>query len=141
VVALTTAVGCDEDDGGDDGLPACVDFDTMACTPQYPPEFDRVFTETLQPTCGVAGSACHGEPDADGTPGGMLVTDADGTYATLLGEGGGTQFVVVGDPLCSLMMVRLNVDDPALVMPPGQQPIDEDVRCSIATWIAEGAQR
>jgi hypothetical protein len=38
-------------------------------------------------------------------------------------------------------MVRLDTDDTAFLMPPGSQPLDEDVRCSIAQWIASGAPR
>jgi len=122
--------------GGDDGLPACIEFDSEACTPLFSPTFDRVHAEVLAPRCGLAGGSCHGEPDADGAGGGFVVGDADATHDVLL-DG----FVEPGDPSCSLLMVRLNTDDRDDVMPPGSQPLDESIRCSIAQWIAAGAER
>ncbi len=135
---VTVALGlfaCDRD-APDDALPACIEVDVATCSPQYPAEFHRVFTETLQPRCSM-GASCHGQADVGGAQGGMLVTDIDATHAALV-DGG---FVVPGDPSCSPLMVRLNVDDELLRMPPGAQPLDVNVRCSIARWIADGAAR
>jgi hypothetical protein len=140
VTAAGLVGGCEPDDPNDDGAPACIDFDVEQCTPQYAPEFERIFTETLVPSCGVAGSACHGASDAAGAARDLHITELDATYAMLRGEGG-VEFVTPGDPSCSLLMVRMNTDDPARLMPPGAQPLREGVRCSIARWIAEGAQR
>lgn len=125
--------GCPE---AEDGLPACIERDVDACTPLFEPTFDRVYEQVLMPRCGLAGGSCHGAPGADGTDGGLVVGDADATHAVLL-DG----FVEPGDPSCSLLMVRLEVDDPDLVMPPGSQPLDESIRCSVARWIASGAAR
>jgi hypothetical protein len=132
-LVLLALSGCPADD---DGLPACIDFDAQACTPLFEPTFDEVHEEVLAPRCALAGGSCHGNPDADGAENGFVITDADATHSVLL-DG----FVEPGDPSCSLLMVRLNVDDPDELMPPGTQPLDESTRCSIAQWIAAGAER
>lgn len=139
LATLATLAACEPDD--DDGVPMCIDFDVDACTPQYPPQFDRVFTETLRPSCGTAGGACHGSNDSAGAQRGLHISDLEATHAALLGQDGGAPFVIPGDPTCSLLMVRMNVSDASNLMPPGQQPLPESVRCSIARWIAEGAAR
>lgn len=107
-----------------------------ACTPLYQPSFDRVFAETLEPRCAVSGGACHGQAGASGAGGGLVLSDMAGTHATLVDEG----FVVPGDAACSALMVRLDTDDPGLLMPPGSQPLDEAERCAVAQWIEAGAQ-
>lgn len=129
--------GCepDDDDSGDDG-PACVERDPIACTPLYEPTWERVFTQTLQPSCGVAGSACHAEAGASGAGGGFVISDLATTHGALIDAG----FVVPGDAACSDLQVRLDTDSPSLLMPPGSQPLDEGERCAIAQWIAGGAQ-
>lgn len=142
VILLASAVaGCDG--GGDEGppLPACVEVDP-GCTPLYEPTFDRVFTETLQPRCGVAGGACHGEAGADGAAaGGLVLTDPDESFAILRGEDGGSGFVQAQDPACSLLVVRLVVDDPELRMPPGAAALAGGELCSVVQWIEQGANR
>ena len=127
--------GC-PDDGDGSSPPECADFDADACTPQFAPEFDRVFEQVLMPRCGVPGSACHAEAGAEGADGGLVITDVDSTHEILLNG-----FVEPSDVACSPLLVRMNTDDSDFLMPPGSQPLDEDVRCSIAQWIASGAQR
>ena len=122
-------------------VPECLDvLDAMSCNPRYPAQWDRVFSETIEPRCGVAGGACHANPDADGARDGFVVTDENSTYAVLLGEDGATAFVEPSDPSCSVLMVRLHSEDPEVVMPPGQTRLDEEERCAVAQWIAQGAQ-
>lgn len=86
----------------------------------------------LAPSCGSQGSACH----PGGGPPGSLTFDAQATTYTELLEGA---HVLPGDPACSPLMIRLESDDPDERMPPGTTPIPAGARCSIATWIAEGA--
>jgi hypothetical protein len=138
LAVLAMLAGCEPDD---EGVPSCIEFDVEACTPQYPPQFDRVFTETLRPSCGAAGGACHGSSSAAGAERGLHISDLDATHAALLGQDGGIPFVIPGDPACSLLMVRMNVSDSSRLMPPGQDPLPQSVRCSVARWIAEGAAR
>jgi hypothetical protein len=130
--------GCDGSDGDDDGtLPACVSRDPAACAPLYAPTFANVHASTLMPRCGTAGSACHAGPDAMGASGGMLVTgDVTQTYQAIFGN----DFVVAGDAPCSVLMVRLDVDDDALRMPPGSSGLPEGERCAVAQWIDAGAE-
>jgi hypothetical protein len=134
---MGVATGCETDPR--DPLPTCIAFDADACTPLYVPTFERVHSETLVPRCGVPGGFCHGEPEGDGAVGGLFISDPAVTHAMLLGEGEFDPFVEPGDPSCSPLMVRLNVEDAALMMPPGEQPLPADERCSIAQWIAQGA--
>ena len=135
--SLLLVGGCEpgEEDDGDAG-PACVERDASACTPLYEPTWERVFTQTIQPSCGTAGTACHAGPDASGAGGGFVVTDMAATHAALI-DGG---FVAPGDAACSDLQVRLDTDELSLLMPPGSQPLDEGERCAVAQWIAGGAE-
>lgn len=137
--------GCDGDGGEDPpALPACAPVDPATCTPLYAPDFANVFSETLAPRCGVAGGACHGEAGAEGAmDGGLVLVDEDDAHAILReGEGaGGDPFVQPGDAACSLLLVRLAVDDPDLRMPPGAAALPAGELCSIAQWVQGGAER
>lgn len=135
-VATLMLAGCGDDQGSEGGDGSCVDRDAASCAPLYEPTWSRVFTETIEPSCAGPGSACHATPDASGAKGGFVVSDAAATHAALI-DGG---FVVPGDAGCSDLMVRLDTDDSTLRMPPGAAPLDEGVRCSVAQWIANGAQ-
>lgn len=115
--------------------PTCVTVD-LACDPLYEPVFDEIFSRTLKPTCGVAGSSCH---SAQGRKNGLAFADPDEAYELLLGSDGNPR-VVPGDPECSLLISRLESDDPAFQMPPGA-PLSEAERCVIRQWIANGAER
>jgi hypothetical protein len=132
------AAGCPEDD--EPSLPACLEIDT-SCAPLYEPTFDNVFAMTLQPSCGVAGGSCHGAPDADGAAGGLVMSEADATYDLLVDASREPRaFVEPGDASCSLLAIRVSIDDDDLRMPPGSS-LDPRVRCSIVQWIDEGAVR
>ncbi len=137
VAALVLGSGCDggDDDDGDDGS-ACVPREASACTPLYEPSWDRVFSQTIVPRCGTAGSACHGDSSAAGAGGGLVVSDLAATRAVLLDAG----FVVAGDAACSTLVVRLDIDDDTLRMPPGAQALGEGERCAVAQWVENGAQ-
>ena len=135
-MAMGFVAACGGDDTDDGAAPMrCVERDASACTPLYEPTWDRVFSETIQPSCGVPGGACHGDSTAIGASGGFLVTDMDATHAMLL-DGG---WVEAGDEQCSELMFRLDTDDNSFLMPPGTQPLADNERCSVAQWIAEGA--
>lgn len=116
--------------------PACLsNADVETCTPLYPPEFPVLHRQVLGVTCASAGSSCHGE---QGQQGGLTLASEAGAYEALLGLRGERPRVVAGDPVCSEMMVRLDLAGYAWSMPPGQ-PLDERARCSIRRWIASGA--
>ena len=136
-MVLAGPAGCDNgsDDGGGEP-PACIELDEMtSCTPLYDPTYANVFAQTIQPRCGVSGSACHATADAMGAAGGFVVGDAASTHAALL-DGG---FVVPSDPSCSEVVVRAEIDDDVLRMPPGSSALPEGERCAVAQWIREGA--
>jgi hypothetical protein len=143
ILALVV-IGCDGNGSGESGddapmLPACVDVDPAGCQPLYEPTFDRVFSQTLLPRCGVIGGACHGDASAAGAAeGGLVLREIDEAHTILLGE---PAFVQPSDAACSLLMVRVAVDDPKLRMPPGTSALPERELCSIAQWIEEGALR
>jgi hypothetical protein len=135
---VATSAGCPDDD---DGAPACVELDE-GCAPLYAPIFEQVYAETLAPRCSVEGVSCHANPDALGGRGGFWFDDPEGAYDLLLDAGPDDgSWVIPGDAGCSPLMQRLESDDPFFVMPPGSQPMEAGVRCSIARWIDAGAAR
>lgn len=140
----TAVVACGGDDGSDDGeaaLPDCVDYDVDACAPLFAPSFDEIHTRVLVPQCTGGGSACHFDADALGAEAnGLALLDADAAYAGLLEDRGDATFVTPDDARCSALFVRLVVEGDRRSMPPGA-PLADGERCSIAQWIAGGAER
>lgn len=123
------ALGCAGDGGDADPTgQGCLDL-PAECTPQYPPTFDQVWANTLQPSCALSG--CHGGASAAG--GLSLGDDADSAHAALASR------VEPGDPACSALVDWL---EPAGrgAMPPGA-PLAEEERCAVRQWIADGAAR
>jgi hypothetical protein len=125
------AAGC----GGDDEL-GCVEV-PATCTPLYPPTFEQIFTRTLQPTCGVAGGACH---SAQGAKAGLVFAEPDAAHALLLGEVDGRARVIPGEPACSILVARIATRSRSLVMPPGGG-LGAGEQCAIIQWVAGGAAR
>jgi hypothetical protein len=125
LLVATTTLGC----GGDEL--SCVEVD-LACQPLYPPVFEQVFTQTLQPKCGVAGGACHSR---DGRKAGLVLDDRDEAYQRLVEEGR----VDPGAPSCSLLIERVYAPA-SLRMPPGRTLADAE-RCALVQWVASGAPR
>lgn len=131
VVATSVVVGaasCSDDGGGNSSCVLALEPD---CTPLYEPTFDAIFTRTIEPTCAVAGGACH-SPSAG--RGGISFGSADEAYSELVGEGR----VAPGDPGCSLVVRR--IAGQRGFMPPGM-PLSSAERCAIETWITNGALR
>lgn len=127
VLSLSACTG----DGDGDQAPACVEIDYAGCAPLYPPSWDQVWQQTLAPSCSGGGSACHG------SGGELLLTDPATAYTGL--TSGAHPQIVPGDPACSPVMIRLESDDPNFRMPPGNTALPAGARCSIATWITNGA--
>jgi hypothetical protein len=103
------------------------------CSPLYAPTYENVYANTLKPTCGQAGTACHA---AEGAQGGFKIGELESTYDELLQN----QLIIPGEPGCSLVVRRLETDDPTLLMPPGAG-LSAPELCAIETWIANGASR
>lgn len=130
LLALTVSLLACTDDGGDDeSAPQCVDIDYDGCALLYPPTWEQVWTQTISTQCSGGGAACHASDER------VRFDDQAAAYEGLMHE------IVVGDPGCSHLMVRLESDDPDFRMPPGNTPISDGARCSIATWIADGASQ
>ncbi|MEE9383781.1 MAG: c-type cytochrome domain-containing protein [Nannocystaceae bacterium] len=106
------------------------------CALLYPPQWAYVFGQTLLPGCG-AGVACHASDQAAGAVGGLVFDASTRAYARLLA--GPRPLVVAGDPWCSPLILRLESEDPAFRMPPGNTALAAGARCSIARWISDGA--
>jgi hypothetical protein len=114
----------------------CVD--TMAsCEPLYEPTFDNVFDNTLRPTCGSEGTACHG---AEGAQGGVVFEEIEASYAVLTEASEGEPIALPSDASCSLLMQLITSADEAFAMPPGD-PLSAEERCAIQMWIDQGASR
>ncbi len=127
----------DEHGGHDHDVPECVEIDYEGCAQLFPAQYGRIWSETFAPSCGVGGDSCHTSLDASGAHSGVAFDDPQLAWERL--TSGDSPHVVAGDPACSPLIVRLEIDDPSLRMPPGNTALDERAVCSIATWIAEGA--
>jgi hypothetical protein len=120
------------------GPGACLEPLDLDCSPTFQPTFQNFYDNQLS-SCGAAstGASCHGP---DGGQGGLYLTDIDEAYDMLLSPPDASPRVIPGDPECSLLIQRLESDDPAFGMPPGAKLRDAE-RCAIRQWIANGAER
>ena len=139
-LALTSVVAAcgNGDDQASGGMPECAEL-SSPCEPRlYPPTFEAVYQNTLAKTCAGGGSSCH---SGDSPQAGLGFGDPDTAHAALLADStSGRARVVPGDAACSELMVRLEHSEQSWGMPVGGQ-LPENERCSIITWIEEGAQR
>ncbi len=131
--ALSLAVlqSCGPTEEEPEPLPRCVTLDEN-CSLLYQPIFSEIHRRTLSVTCAEPGTSCHSN---EGHRAGLALEDIDEAYSLLLDPD--DPRVVPGDPECSLIMVRLEHPGSS-VMPPGD-PLPENERCTIATWIRDGA--
>jgi hypothetical protein len=118
--------------GSEPSAPVCPTL-PAECTPQYEPNFDEVFSNTLQRSCGVGGGSCHA---AAGAKGGLALDDADTAHAQLLSNAR----VIPGDASCSTLIQRMDHAEPARVMPPGAKLSANEI-CAVRRWIEAGALR
>lgn len=126
IAALLVSSAC-TDDHGEESPPECVAIDYEGCALLYPPTWEQVWQQTISSSCSGGGSACHGDAV------GLSFIDQASAYEGLM------HHVVAGDPACSPLMVRLESEDANFRMPPGNTSLAAGARCSIATWIANGA--
>jgi hypothetical protein len=143
-VLATLAFACNGDDGdgdgGDAGRGRCLDPLPLDCELLYQPTFQDFHERRIVRTCGAAGTggSCHA-PEGAGQSG-LVLGEADDAYRALLDDSRGMARVIPGDPECSLLVQRLESDDPDFMMPPGDKLSDREL-CSIRLWIANGAER
>jgi hypothetical protein len=143
-LGLGPASACNgDDDGGDEGRGdagrTCLDPLPLDCSPTFQPTYQAFYDNLLSRTCGAAstGSSCHSE---EGAMAGLVLQDEDDAYDYLLGNVDGHRRVVPFDPECSVLIQRLESDDPDFVMPVGAK-LSEGQRCAVRKWIAAGAER
>jgi len=111
----------------------CTELQPAGCLPLFEPTYEAVFENTLVPSCGQGGVACHA---TEGQKGGFVVSDIETTYSALIDEGR----VLPNDASCSPLVFRTETNDAELAMPPGVQ-LSEAERCAIQAWINAGAKR
>ncbi len=118
--------------------PACLSELSLDCEVTFEPTFDAIFENRMGRTCGGGGRSCHASA---GARAGLVLDEIEGAYAALLGlDEAAKPRVIPGDPECSLMMKRIESNDPDYQMPVGDK-LPEGERCAIRQWIANGAAR
>lgn len=111
------------------------------------PTLDQIQAVVFSTTC----AGCHTGPTGVVLPSGMDLTDADASYAALVGAGGtgvpspvnGLLRVNPGDPDTSYLIEKLEQAMPTngSQMPLGQAPLNQTVIDEIRQWITDGALR
>ena len=130
LACLVAAAAC----GGSSS--ACMPEPPVECTPSINTDFASLHKNILSQRCGTSGGACHGP---SGKQGNLVLSDPQTAYSALLGKDGTATRVIPGDPSCSLLMQRLESDDPQRRMPRGENKLPDGLRCAIRRWIEEGA--
>jgi hypothetical protein len=106
-----------------------------ACTPEYAPTYANVFKYTLSPKCGKGG--CHSAPNPKA---GLELDQQDTARDNLLAtNAAGERRVIPSDVKCGKVIVRLETEGEPWSMPPSSH-LGAAELCSIAQWIANGAQ-
>jgi hypothetical protein len=136
ISCLSLSLSCGS---GDDETPVnqCVTL-PATCPPGITPSYSEIYTTIFAKSCGATGSgpSCHGP---DGRQGGLGLYDVDGAYSDLLGMTGGHARVLPEKPQCSILVERLNSDDPTFRMPYMELKLDPGLLCAVQTWIQNGA--
>jgi hypothetical protein len=137
---LSTLLACNGDSDGGAGMSGaatCLPPLDLECDHTYGPTFDQFFERRIEDTCGSGGSLCHGP---SGNKGNLTLDpdDPDAAYNALLDPDHG--LVIPGDPECSMLIKRLESEDPDFVMPV-RQPLMPGELCAIRKWVANGAER
>ncbi len=141
VLATAGLFACHPDDGGGSEIPQCVEVSPQSCAPLFAPTFDNIFDNTLRPDCSTGNTSCHASAAAAGAArAGLHFEDRQTAYELLLADDPDPAYVLPGDPGCSMLVVRLQLEDPNQQMPPGA-PLMATEQCSVIQWIAMGAIR
>jgi hypothetical protein len=136
IATSATLVSC-----GDGAQPPdCETAPQQSCEASIPSTYDSIYDQMFRQSCGGSGTgaSCHGP---DGKKGGLLLADREQAYHYLLGDVDGRTRVTVGSAACSVLMQRLDSDDPSFRMPLGPPKLSEGLRCAVRQWIAMGAER
>jgi hypothetical protein len=117
---------------------------TVAAPAEMGPTLDEIQANVFTPTCSVSG--CHTGPMGNTLPGGMDLTNADASFANLVGvpsiQAPELSRVEAGDPDNSYIIQKLEgTADVGEQMPFGGTPLDQALIDDIRQWIADGAER
>lgn len=110
------------------------------CSASIPSTFDSIYSNIVQPSCGISGNmpACH---SARSKQAGLDLSTPSRAYDALLGNDEGRARVKPKDPDCSTLMIRLEADDDTFRMPLNTQRLEPGLRCAVQKWIEAGAKR
>ncbi len=108
------------------------------------PTLDQIQAVVFTPSCATAG--CHTGPSGNILPTGMDLTDADASFAALVGmsslQDAAILRVAVNDPNNSYLIQKLEgTAGTGGTMPLGRPALDPAVIAEIRQWITDGAQR
>jgi mono/diheme cytochrome c family protein len=117
-------------------------FFTIAAPAETGPTLDEIQANVFTPICSV----CHTGPTSNALPGGMDLTDADASFANLVGVASvqvpALSRVEAGDPDNSYLIQKIEgTASEGEPMPLGGPPLNDDVIDDIRQWIADGAAR
>jgi hypothetical protein len=106
------------------------------------PTLNQIQAAVFSPTC--ATSNCHSGPSGSALPAGMDLSDADSSFAALVGVASLQQpailRVAAGDPDDSYLIQKLE-GNAGSRMPLGGSALDPSVIAEIREWIKDGAER
>ena len=103
----------------------------MDCDALYPPDFETMYLTTVQPKCALG--PCH---SAENGQGGLDLSSRDKTWTHFIDE----ERVIPGYPDQSVLVARLQLENKARRMPPGDG-LEQAEICAITQWIYNGAER
>lgn len=115
---------------------------TVSAPDSMGPTLDQIQAEVFGPTC----SGCHSGPAGDDLPAGMDLSDADASFANLVGVASvqepSLSRVAAGDPENSYLIRKLEgTAATGEQMPLGGPPLEQAIVDDIRQWIADGAAR
>ena len=115
---------------------------TVAAPAPMGPTLDEIQGSVFTPTC----SGCHTGPTGETLPGGMDLTNADASFANLVGvpslQVPELSRVAAGDADNSYLIHKLEgTASEGAQMPFGGPPLDQAVIDDIRQWITDGAER
>jgi hypothetical protein len=117
---------------------------SVAAPAEMGPTLDEIQANVFTPTCSVSG--CHTGPMGNTLPNGMDLTNADASFANLVGvpsvQVPELSRVEAGDPDNSYIIRKLEgTAEEGEQMPFGGPPLDQAVIDDIRQWITDGAER
>lgn len=122
------------------------DFEVVfsVTTPASGATLDDIQANVFTPTCSTSG--CHTGPAGGGLPSGMDLSDADASFANLVGISSTEQptlsRVEAGDPDISYLVQKVEgTAASGSQMPLGGTPLDQATIDDIRQWISNGANR